>query len=105
MIYIAIENGNDLQREFQRMDRDYYSYEAYEAMIQLFEDESFELDVIALCCDFNEDTEEDIINNYSIDVSCCIDNDERLECIKNYLDNHAGYYRILDNGNIFYQVF
>ena len=87
----------DLQKEFSSYDRDYYSLEGYEAMINLFEetDTNFELDVIALCGDFNEEDEETIRNNYSIN-----EDEEVIE----YLNNNT-YAIELDNGSIFYQVF
>lgn len=103
MLYIEINNGNELQRYFQEADRDYYSIEAYDAMVELFEDSetNYELDVIAICCDFNELTLEEFINDYSVEV----EEEDLEEAVINYLDNNAGYYRMLDNGKVFYQVF
>lgn len=104
MLYIEINNGNDLQEWFKRFDRDYYSIEAYDAMIELFEETktNYELDVIALCCDFNEVTLEELINDYSIEIE---EEEDLQEAVINYLDENCSYYRMLDNGNIFYQVF
>jgi len=61
----------DLQREFKAYDRDYYSLDGYQAMIDIFEDlgEDWELDVIALCCDFNEATPEEIANDYGLNTN------------------------------------
>ena len=69
MIIKTIETANELRNEFITYDRDYYTFEAYEAMIQYLEEigENYELDVIALCCDFNEDTIEEIRSNYGLD--------------------------------------
>ena len=65
-------NGNELQKEFQEYDRDYYSLDGYEALLEFYDeiDEDMELDVIAICgdcteygtyssCDF-----QDLINDY-----------------------------------------
>lgn len=97
MIYKTINNGNELQREFQEYNRDHYSIEAYDAMIQLFTetDTNFELDVIALCCDFNEDSDEDILDYYEVP-----EDKDILEWMQD-----RTYAVRLDNGNIFYQVF
>lgn len=46
-----------------------------------------ELDVIALYCDYAEDTPEDIANNYGIDISECADDEETMETVKEYLEN------------------
>ena len=56
----------DLQREFQKFDRDYFSLDGYQAMLDLFDecDGNTELDVIGLVCDFSEDDPLDIIDQY-----------------------------------------
>lgn len=106
MIYITIDTASELRDYFIRYDRDYYSYEAYEAMIEMFEESGndFELDVIALCCDYNEDTFEEFITNYSLDINEDMNEEEIKKEIINYLDYNAGYYQIFDN-RVFYQIF
>lgn len=68
MLVKTIMNAEELKREFQAYNRDYYSYEACQAIIDFFEEtgngEPQELDIIALCGDFNEETSEDIKNDY-----------------------------------------
>ncbi len=50
----------DFINAFKQADRDYYSYEGYKALYEYFtgmsEDigQPFELDVVAICCDFTE---------------------------------------------------
>lgn len=104
MFYITIDTASQLRDYFIKYDRDYYSYEAYEAMLELSEDSNMELDVIALCCDYNEDTFEEFINNYSLDIEDGMDEYEIKEVIIDYLDYNAGYYQIFDD-RVFYQVF
>ena len=67
MLYKSL-NKYELQNEFIAYDRDYFSLEGYEAILEMFEDlgNDSELDVIAICCDFSEDDEEDIRNDYNI---------------------------------------
>jgi hypothetical protein len=66
--------------------------------------EPFELDVIALCCDFYEDTAEDIANNYSIDIED-MDDGEIVDAVREYLEDSTiivGEH----SGNVFvYQAF
>lgn len=63
MIYKEFD-AYDLKREFEKWDRDYFSIEACERIIELFEDENWELDVIGLCCDFTEYTPDELMNDY-----------------------------------------
>ena len=78
-----------------------FSYKGLEVLFDyldnLSEDigEPIELDVIALCCDYNEDTVDDIIANYSIEIdldsaSDAQDQDEveeiKREAVKEYLE-------------------
>lgn len=111
MAIIKVFDKYDLQREFERVNRDYYSMDGYQAMIDLFEetDTTFELDVIALCCDFNEEDAETIYNSYCEfemfeecydEESGEIDEDALMDAL-----NYYTYAVKLDNGNIFYQCF
>lgn len=66
----------DFERAFVDAGRkDQFSYEGLKALFEYLEDyeeqtgEEIELDVIALCCDYNEDTVADIARNYSIDLN------------------------------------
>ena len=68
----TIFNGNELQKEFQEYDRDYYSIFGYDALLEFYDeiDEDMELDVIAICGDCTEYGNyssydfQDLINNY-----------------------------------------
>lgn len=79
------------------MDRnESFSYEGKRVLFDHLENMSeetskdIELDVIAICCDYNEDTIEDIINNHSIDVSEADgDEDEQTEIVREYLNEHT----------------
>jgi hypothetical protein len=57
----------DFMDAFRKMGRDYYSYEGYQALFDWYEelDPDFELDVIAICCDWTEYTPEELENDYS----------------------------------------
>jgi len=51
-------------------------------------DEAYELDVIALCCDFSHDTALEIANSYNIDVAG-LDETDRDDAIREYLDDEG----------------
>lgn len=77
--------------------RNQFSYRALEGLFdyleQLSEDmgEPIELDVISLCCDYSEETFEDVARNYKIDLSECEDDDEDAirETVLDYLNDHT----------------
>jgi len=60
-------NLYDFVDAFRKMDRDFYSYEGYQALFEWYEelDPEFELDVIAICCDWTEYTPEELEKEYS----------------------------------------
>jgi hypothetical protein len=47
------------------------------------------LDVIAICCDYNEDSFLDVARNYDIDISECADDDEIRETVLDYLNDET----------------
>ena len=69
-------NLSDFRAAFHSMGRkDQFSYEGLGALFNYLEDidPDFDLDVIALCCEFSEDTVQDIAEHYGIDLSECSD--------------------------------
>jgi hypothetical protein len=71
---------------------DQFSYQAKEALFEYLEDfeeetgEPYELDVIALCCEFQESDIDEIIEENGLDLSSCEDDDDRRELVKEFLD-------------------
>jgi hypothetical protein len=68
-------NLHDFREAFRRMDRmTNFSYEGLEVLFEGLEEyeedtgEECELDVIALCCDFCEMTEQEIKDSYNVDL-------------------------------------
>jgi hypothetical protein len=156
-------NKHDFHDAFRIMDRlENFTYEAREALFDYLEQyeegltEEIELDVIALCCDYQQDTWEDIAANYSIDLpethyvivsafeegywnnkdgwgdaftatvftqeekeTCnlpvdyhgtveweALDNtEEKIEAVKEYLEDNTIVIDSFDDGTILYQVF
>ena len=103
----------DLQNEFKAYDRDYFSLEGYQALLDLFEEtdcgRTTDLDVIAICCDFNEYEPLDIVREYSnIDSIASCEDEETGDIDVSELMEALNYYTWaveLDNGNILYQCF
>jgi hypothetical protein len=52
MLYKLINNPYELQTEFKKYDRDYYTITEYQAILDYFEtNDLIRLDVISICCD------------------------------------------------------
>ena len=91
----------DFERAFVTADRkENFSYEALGLLFDYFEDyeeqtgEEIELDVIAICCEYTEDTAEEIARNYSIDLSDLDpeDDDYEEQCtesVRDYLNDNT----------------
>ena len=85
-------NLSDFRDAFRDHDRkENFSYEGLELLFDMFEeqDENMELDVIAICCDFNEDGWEEIAGNYSIDLEGCEDEAAKKKVVVEYLLNNT----------------
>ena len=82
-------NLSQFRDAFRSMGRkDQFTYEGLRALFDYMEeaDPNAELDVIALCCDFSEDTAEDIAANYSIEVDSI---DELEDAVRAYLEENT----------------
>lgn len=80
---------------FRDADRkENFSYEGLGLLFEYLEEmeadtgEEIELDVIALCCDYSEDSAEDIAANYGIDVRG-LDEDEVTDAVRAYLEENT----------------
>ena len=98
---------------FRDMGRnDNFSYAGKRALFDLLEEmadqtgEEYELDVIALCCEFAESDVEELINDYRIDVSEAEGDEEEIEAlVEEYLQNNTMVAGKLDNGSFVYAQF
>tara|TARA_R110000868_G_scaffold318883_3_gene579596 strand:- start:350 stop:700 length:351 start_codon:yes stop_codon:yes gene_type:complete len=69
---IAIQNASQFRDRFEHCGRgNQFSYEALELLFDYLEDinTDYELDVIAICCEYSEDSVSNIARNYGIDLS------------------------------------
>ena len=67
--------------------------------------EEIELDVIAICCEWSEESPKEIAESYDIDISECDDEEDIERTVMDYLDYHTSGGILLDNGNIVYVQF
>jgi hypothetical protein len=96
-MYITIDSASQFRDQFRQCGRgDQFSYEGLGLLFDYLEeiDPQYELDVIALCCDYSEECAEDIARNYSIDLNDADpeDNDYDTQCraiVCDYLEEHT----------------
>ena len=83
-------NVSDFRAAFHSMGRqEQFSYEGLGALFDYLEDAapSYELDVIALCCDYSEDTVEQIAEAYGLELPPDESEDEHQAAVRDYLDD------------------
>ena len=108
-------NLTDFTQAFEDMGRgDQFSYDALQEIFDYFEElesdlgEEMELDVIAICCDFTEDSYTSIVENYDIDLSDADDpedEEELEEIVLEYLSDNSGFAQATGAGQIVYTNF
>lgn len=82
---------------FKALRPDNFSFQGLEVLWDYLEQweaetgEELELDVIAFCCDFSEDTTENIADAYDIDLSDCEDEEEKEDKVRDYLSDNGAY--------------
>ena len=97
-------NSYQFERAFKKMDRDYYSYNGYKALYNYLDEfDNFDLDVIAICCDFTEyDNFEEFKEEY---LNFCMNYDlDEYEEFKEEVQNHTTFLE-LENGGFIIQNF
>jgi hypothetical protein len=99
----------DAFHAYKRYDQ--FGYDALKVIFDYLEeyeessDQEIELDVIAICCDYNVQHYSDIARDYDIDIEG-MDEDEAKQHVMNYLcDNTTVLGETEDTCNFVYQVF
>lgn len=83
-----------------------FSYEGLNLLFDYFEEheestgKEIELDVMAICCEYSEDTLEDIANNYRIDLTE-VDEEDQAEYMSDYLSAHTTLVGETSNGFVY----
>ena len=89
---------------FHNMGRgEQFSYEALEILFDYLEelDENMELDVIAICCDFSEDSAEQIQRAYDIDHDAD-DEGNLADAVRAYLEDEGHFVGETDDSFIYF---
>ena len=101
----------DFENTFNKAGRkDQFSYEAKKVLfdyLEAYEDdtgERVELDVIALCCEYEETAVADIAKSYNIDIEE-LDEDEALETVLEYLNDNTQVVGAVGTDTILFQSF
>lgn len=100
-------NFQDFLTAFHAQDRaDNFSYEGKRALfdwIEEYEEDTgseWELDVIALCCDYNESTWQEIADDYNINVEG-LDEDALGEAVCEYVSDHTVFIGEVPGGCVY----
>lgn len=106
MIYQQVSFG-DFRDAFRKHDRlETFSYEGARALFDYLEQgEDWELDVIALCCEFAEASIDQIIDDYLIDVSDCEDETDKHATVSDYLHRNTLVIGETGNNSYLFQQF
>ena len=93
MLYKLINNPYELQTEFKKYDRDYYTITEYQAILDYFDEHNLiELDVISICCDIIKMSWEELYKEWG---------DHTHENIVNAL-SHITYVLTWDDNSVLY---
>jgi hypothetical protein len=102
----------DFREAFRQHDRlGSYSPEGLRALFNYFEQyeeetgQEVELDVVAICCDYDENHWEDVASNYSIDLSEYEDEEDKISAVREYLEENTFLVNEPLEGVFVYQVF
>lgn len=87
---------SDFRAAFVRMNRaENFSHEGLEILFDYLEEmeadtgTELELDVIALCCEYDEEDWSTVAEQYGIDLSDCEADEERVETVREYLSDET----------------
>lgn len=92
---------------FHEIRPDNFSYDGLRILFDYFEEfeestgEEVEFDVIAICCDFSEDSYENIADQYGIELDINENDDEIKQQVIDYLQGQGAYVGESINGIVY----
>ena len=101
----------DFRDAFQRIRPDNFSYEGLTWLYEYFEEyenscgEEIELDVVAICCDFNESTYAEVQEMYSLEVDTDLSVEDRNKSIREFLEDAISSIIGFDDEKVLFQYF
>ena len=108
----TISNVYQFRDAFRAIRPDNFSYTGLAALwdyLESFEDdtgEELEFDAVGFCCDFSEESPEDIARYYSDDISRFCDsecNGDVVQAVQEYLEYNGAFVGFGDDGTIVYR--
>jgi hypothetical protein len=87
----------DFRREFEQCRPNNFSYVGLAVLFEYLEEyendtgEDLELDVIAICCDFSEDSFENIAKMYDIELDESDDEEDQKQKVIDHLQDNGAY--------------
>tara|TARA_R110000868_G_scaffold399902_1_gene673927 strand:- start:364 stop:687 length:324 start_codon:yes stop_codon:yes gene_type:complete len=107
-MYLTIDNASQFRDEFRAHNRgDQFSYEGLGLLFEYLEeaDPQYDLDVIAICCEYSEENPEGIAKNYDFDLEGCETEADIAAAVLDYLHNETSVVGVTTSGEIIYQQF
>ena len=120
-------NIHQFRDAFMDIRPDSFSYEGLELLFNWYEEyedstgEEMELDVIAICCEWEESTIDEVINNYIVSthngktsiyndtvndaLEDCDEEEERAEVMEEWLQDNTTVAGVTESGSIVYMGF
>jgi hypothetical protein len=107
-MHITIDTASQFRNEFYRAGRGgQFSYEGLGLLFDYLEevDPQYDLDVIALCCDYTQNTPDVIARDYSIDLNDDDTEEQRAAVVIEYVREQSALVGVTSTGSIVYASF
>jgi hypothetical protein len=110
MLYQTIDTASQFRDQFHRYGRgDQFSYEALGLIFDYLSDcgSDVELDVVGICCEFAEESWDQITTNYSFDIDSLedLEEHEKIEVVRSYLEDNTSVVGLTSTGSFVYVQF
>jgi hypothetical protein len=103
---LTIQNASQFRDEFRQCGRQaQFSYEATNLLFDYLEDidPDHDLDVIALCCEYSEDSVEQIADWYGLELPKDETPEEHQTAVLDYLHDHTSVVGVTPSGIVYAQ--
>lgn len=100
-------NFSEFRDHFHRIRPDNFSYEGLKILFYYFEEyeestgEEIEMDVIAICCDFSEDSYQNIADQYGTELDPEMDEEYQKQQVIEHLEGEGAYLGDSINGIVY----
>lgn len=104
---IAIENASQFRDLFQQYGRtDQFSYGALGLLFDYLEeiDSDYDLDVVAICCEYAESSLSEVAEYYDIDLKG-LEGEARINAVIKYLENRTSIVGMVNDETVVYSQF